>query len=673
MRDFVNKLTQQPATTSDALSVIFGSSSARVAEALADLNRPRFRIGFWPIVSSAAPETAMGIATVLASLIECWKEVRVYRLFACIEGSPADYMWSIDRSQFGVDDWGLDGLDENVAIWGSLDWGADQWKLTLQVESDWSGDSEDINILEYVADSVGKLLTALPGVVGDVVDLIGVGQPSTSIPTFRLISENEELRKFLAQLFHWELNLWLHLWGQPWDEETIISDVDKMVQTGQLLGDEFAAWSVSSALARAMLPMFEPINELLVPVVDEVVSAFADSAVLPLLLATGLFRLRQAEMAFDLLEQTLETHSSHPELWLGMAELYRQGGYYTEAISSYQRAIENDATNAELYTRYGELLLALASQGWGIESFILVGPGQRTADLMALEAIEAFQAVLELEPANINALYRQVMLLTDLEDTRLWPAFQRLVNIDDSGEPVRNVIDSLYHLDDISPAIQILEDSVRKNLERSDLYLSLGAAYLVAENEQQAQTVLEKASQLTDDDAAQAEIDRLLLAASDPRFESRLGEITDLVASGSSPSIRDVDFLEAILEKAPKFSEGYLLLAKAYQTWKEPNAVLETLLDAQRNLPDDPDILVMLAQVLWESSEQELALDYLNRGLAVNPQHVPLLSLTGRYLFENGQADAAKIFLTRAEAISPRHPILNAVRTHIARIQGQRE
>jgi len=674
VREFVNKLIQRPVTTSDALSVIFGSSSARFAEALADLNRPRLRIGFWPIVSSSAAETAMGIATVLALLIEHWQEVRVYRLFVRIEGDSTDYSWSIDRSQFGVDDWSLEGLDENIAIWGLLDRGDDQWNLTLQIESDLAEDSEGVSILEYKADTIGKLLAALPGAAGDIADLIEAGDPKGVIPIYQPISENEEeLRKFLAQLFQWELRLLLHLWGWSWDEAAMIGEVDDLVQRGQMLGGEFAAWSVSSAIARAILPMFEPIHGRLVPVVGEVIAAFADSTAPTVILATALFRLRQTEMAFQLLEQALETQTPRVELWLGVAELYRQGGYHTEVIDSYQRAIENDATNAELYTRYGEVLLALDSQGWGIETFILVDSGQRTTDLMALEAIEAFEAALELDPTDINALYRQVIQLTDVENGRLWPAFQRLVDVDDSGEQVRSVIDSLYHLDDISPAIQILEDSVYKNPERFDLFLNLGAAYLVAEKEKQAQAVLEKARQLTDDADVHAEIDRLLLAAGDRNFEGRLGEITDLVGAGSSPSIRDVDFLEATLEKAPKFGEAYLLLAKAYQIWKEPDAVLETLLDGQRNLPDDPDILVMLAQVLWESDEQELALDYVNRGLGVNPQHVPLLSLTGRYLFENGQEDAARIFLARAEAISPRHPALNAVRTHIARVRGQSE
>jgi tetratricopeptide (TPR) repeat protein len=289
---------------------------------------------------------------------------------------------------------------------------------------------------------------------------------------------------------------------------------------------------------------------------------------------------------------------------------------------------------------------------------------------MTWEAIEAYEAALETDPSNLNALYRQVMLLADMDEARLWPRFARLVEADESGEQVRSAIDSLYHLDDISPATHALQDAADRGKDRHDLYLNLAAAYLVAEKGALARAALEKARSLTQDEDALREIERLLLAARDPDFEARLGEITDLVNAGSSPSIRDVDFLEDTLEKAPRFGEVYLLLAKAYQLWGEPDAVLETLLDAQKKLPDDPDILEMLARVLWIAGEQKLAFDYLNRGLAANPQHIPLLSLTGRYLFENGQEEAARAFLARAEMIGPRHPALNDARVHIARLRG---
>ena len=671
MREFVTKLMQQPLAKADTLSTAFGATSARVAEALADLNRPRLRIGVWPIVSQGDAEVAMGVATVLGFLLDRWREMRTYRLFARLEDTPENYQWSINLSQFTVDDWQLEGLDENVAIGGVLEEKNGGWKLKLEVENDLVDDT-DTQVIEWEGHTLAELLIVLPGRVSDFASFVGAGQPRAIIPLYNSVANNDaELKLLLTRLFQWELKLLLHLWGSLWDDTEIVTEIDNLLQAGRMCQGEFAAWSVSNAIARAMLPMFEPINEVLVPVVDEVVSSFSGSVLPTTILAPALFQAGQGRTAFELLEQGIETYTDNASLWLTLAELYYQGGYFREAVDTFQRAIEEDATNTSLYTRYGEMLLALDSQGWRVEEFILANPELRDVNPITLETIEAFQAALELDPTNLSAIFLQVIQLVDIEnDPRLWPTFQKLVQLDDTGERVRNAIESMYHLDDITPAIHALDAATEQETERYDLYLNLAAAYLVAEKEEAAKVALSKARTLSDNLSVQAEIDRLMLAAGDPNFESRLGEITDLIGNDSTLSSRDIDFLEVILERAPRFSEVYVLLAKAYQTWNEADAVLETLLDGQRILPDDPDILEMLARTLWTSGEKELAFDYINRGLAQYPQHVPLLTLTGCYLFENGQEEAARVFLARAEVISPRHPALNEARVYIAKMRG---
>jgi tetratricopeptide (TPR) repeat protein len=668
--ELADKLKQQPEVAKAGLSVIFGSSSAGIAQASADLNRPRLRIGLWPILSSDAPETAMGLASVLAYLLERWQDVRLYRLIARVEGEPANYLWSLEQSQFRVDDWQLEGLDENIGVWGVLNKHDTRWKLTLEIESDLFEETEEVKTVTVEAEGLGQLIEALPGVASSVAEIIEAGEVQVIAPPVytSVTGADEKLNNLLVQLFQWELNLLLHVWGKQQTDDKALKDADELLNTGVEVGDEFAAWAVSSAIARAMQPLFDPMPDLLAPIAKEVAASFPDSVFSAILLATALFRVNQVEAAYAMLEERAEAHPNSTEAWLALAELYRQGGYINEAVDTFQRAIEADAVSTVLYTRYGDLMVALDSQGWSVEEFILLNPQRRAADLMAWEAIEAYRAALELDPSNINALYRQTMLLADRQHESLWPVFRKLVEVDKTGDRVRSVIDSLYHIDDITPALQALEGSVQREPDRSDLYINLAAAYLVAEKGKLAEAALEKARSLTDGEDVHAEIDRLLLSARDPDFETRLGEITDLVSAGSSLSIQDVDFLEATLEEAPQFSEAYLLLAKAYEVWGDTDAALETLLDGQKHLPDDPDILERLARLLWEQGERKLAFDYLNRGLATNPQHVPLLAVTARYLFENEQEDAARAFLVRAEAIAPHHPALNETRIYIAKM-----
>ena len=80
----------------------------------------------------------------------------------------------------------------------------------------------------------------------------------------------------------------------------------------------------------------------------------------------------------------------------------------------------------------------------------------------------------------------------------------------------------------------------------------------------------------------------------------------------------------------------------------------------------------LLARLLRESGQDELAINYLEKALDSNPRSVPLLAAMGRYLFEDERDDAARTFLMRAEAISPRHPALREAKAHIARLLNLR-
>jgi hypothetical protein len=75
----------------------------------------------------------MGLVTVLGYLLERWPDVQVYRLFVRAEELREDYVWTIPDSQFSVDDWQLDDLDENIAVWGRCGRSADSWSLQVEV------------------------------------------------------------------------------------------------------------------------------------------------------------------------------------------------------------------------------------------------------------------------------------------------------------------------------------------------------------------------------------------------------------------------------------------------------------------------------------------------------------------------------------------------------------
>src|SRR5690606_756642 len=374
----------------------------------------------------------------------------------------------------------------------------------------------------------------------------------------------------------------------------------------------------------------------------------------------------EAEAVRDL-QRAASQWPDRVDLRLGLAELYRRSGYAQEMIDTLQQAIEANVTGASLFFGYGGLLAQLRQRATVINRFALIDARDRQLVRMVEEAAAAYEAGLELEPQRADMLQRLVLMLVDLGDERLWPSFERLVELDKTGEQVRGVVESFTLLEDFAEGIDVLEAAVAAHPDRADLRVNLAMALLLADEPDAAGEQLEQAQELTDDSPLMAEIERLFLAVDDPEFEIRLGEITELVEAGKGLPQRDIAYLEDAIDNAPLFLAPYLLLARAFINQNQADRALEVLLDAQQNLPDEPEVIELLARLLWDSGEKDLALDYLNNGLAVHPDDVPLLALAGRYLFEQEQDAEARALLARAESLNPRNRVLREVQSFIAR------
>ena len=128
-----------------------------------------FRVGLWPITSETEPETGMGIDLVLSALLEQWPSVCVYRLVAQVSGTPSNYQWKITDTQFGVNDWEIEGLDENVAIWGNFETQKDGIHLKLEVEDDARQDDSVLE-LKYDSATLGEMLNQLPDIATKIMN-----------------------------------------------------------------------------------------------------------------------------------------------------------------------------------------------------------------------------------------------------------------------------------------------------------------------------------------------------------------------------------------------------------------------------------------------------------------------------------------------------------------------
>lgn len=651
-------------------TAIFGTAGT-VRHALTPGTLP-VRIGLWPILSTEQPETAMGVLLMLGYLLERYRNIRVYPLLARTEGDPAAYSWDIAQSQFDVDDWQLETLDDNVGIWGTLKNGV----LTLNIESDLASapgtNTDDVITHTYPAPDLPQLVRSLPDIAAEIAGMLDFTELRLLAPGYAADQWNaDDLRQALEQLFRWELSLYLSLWGHTWTPQDQTTQAETLINASRNLGD-LGAWIASQGIARALI-FADSADEPLLSTVDTLITRFPDSSIPAALISTALFESQQVQEAFNLLEEEIEAERGDRDIYLTAGMLYRAGGRIAEAVDVFQVAIEEELADPVIYRQYAELLVAMEYSGLDIEAYVMIDPDAIPDNLLIWEAVEAYEAALKLAPDGVDLRAAQLIQLAELEgaDDRLWAGFRQLVEQDRTGESSQAVIDALQSREDLQPAIDILDSVLTKNPDRVDLHLHLASLYAYSDESEAAQRHLNIARQLTDDPVVLADIERLNLIAEAPEFEMRLGEITDVVNAGGQVQVEDVEFLEAIIEKVPTFAEAYLLLARAYNAWSEASTAIETLLDGHKQLPDDPDIIALLCETLWKSGEEDLALSYLSKGLNKNPNHVPLLALAGQYLFESGQEEAARAYLMRAEAFAPRDPVLIRVRQYIGRTLNQ--
>lgn len=647
-------------------TAIFGTA-ASLRQSLA--TRPPIRIGMWPCISADAPNTAMGLVTALSVLLERWSAIRVYRLFVHAEGEGDSIDWEAAETQFTVDDWQLDGLDENVAIWGTLQRADEGWLLTLEIENDLIEHQENV-LLTYTAPTLKTMFNTLQQIANDVAaELQAFGVVSGAVDEQIELVDEQALVVLFEALFDWQKNLVLYLWGKPYIEERFLEQYDALVRAAVNTLSTLGSWSAAGVVSHTMQPGYGAAAEALLPLVPDLVKDLYRGQLVPSFITAGLFRMGQVQEAYRLLEEALAQDESNVHAWLTLGDLYLRGGRLADSLDTFQRAIEADVVNSTLFVRYANLLLALDAQQWPVKEFVLIDPDAVDDDLVLWEAVEAFAEALRLEPERKDILQQMLLRLIEVgADERFWDGFERLVTLDQDGELVRNVIDSMYDIEDVERGVDALEALIGQSPTRADLHINAAILLLLAEDGDAAGGMLQKARALTDDSDTLADIDRLMLSAEDPEFEPRLADLSAIIDAGNALDVADVEYLESVLEQVPTFAEGYILVSRAYGAWNEDATALEVLLDGHKHLPESVEIIVPMARLLWDAEQDELALTVLEKGLQAHPSDVSLLSLMGLYLFESERDEEAKVYLAQAENVAPNHPDLEKVRVRISQM-----
>ena len=647
---------------------IFGSAAGLAQSIQTD---EQFRISVYPVVCNDLPEIAMGLASCLCYLLEQYQDMRVYRCFARIAVDDSGVEVTRDDFQFAVSDWELEGLSDNVRIWGTLERSANGFMLQLSLDLSLLELDSDSDTLEYRFESLTDAVSALPNVASDINGKLGGGSREQAIISYTPLAPTaDEVVGILELVFDWNLDVYLTMWAVDWQEPDIREQLNEVAELCRKYQNEFAFWCLGMIARQVMQPGLESIGDIVAELVEQSFTVTGDSAPGAAAAALGFSSLGYVQRAVEFLDPHLNSDAD-AGIWNSMIDIHLEAGKIDEAIDTNQRALEYGLEHAALYWRYAQLLITAEANDWSVEDVLLIEPDEHDEEEhIQLEIANALKLYLAHRPDDLSALQLALTYMIDTEDEEVWIHFERLVQSDDSGLYTGDIIDRLLDIEDHDQAYDLLEEYLDANpfayVFRAQLALADSDMQLAADTIEECRS---RFSQMDED--LELELQHLELRVKLPSFEEDFAEIkVTLNANRLVPENR-VELLEQAIEIAPKMIDLYLLLSRCYRSWKDNESAYEVLQEAERKAGAHPQIELGLAQILWMRNEQTEAVSKLNTALELFPSDVYLLIQLANYLIENGQFDDARAYIALAETIAPSHRAIWQVRRLVAQKMAQ--
>ncbi|MBV6435766.1 MAG: hypothetical protein AELANPGJ_01009 [Anaerolineae bacterium] len=357
-------------------------------------------------------------------------------------------------------------------------------------------------------------------------------------------------------------------------------------------------------------------------------------------------------LAIELLEAAVEGVEMAPvSTWLALARVYGAARRPDLAIATLQSALEQRPDDPELLRAYGQQLIA--HHELEVVDQSAFGDGSAEADVEALEALERALRASTDQQDRLTTLFLLVQGAVDVDSEVVWEYFSRLSQEDRAGRLADAALSALLVRDDFERAVAPAEQAANTPEASARVWRNYAFAAYHAGHLSEAKQAALTAAKLSESGPERGEI-QLIAAYSESRGAEQLfSELADRIAAGREATERDLEFLEWLVEHAPDYLEGYIVLARAYANQEEPSTALEVLLEAHKQVGDVPQLLNELTDLLIDDEDLSVALDYVERALAADPQHVPSLVRAARITYLLGDVDGAKVFLRQAHTLSP--------------------
>lgn len=222
-----------------------------------------------------------------------------------------------------------------------------------------------------------------------------------------------------------------------------------------------------------------------------------------LMLSRAYLQQKNIKAAGRLLESAIARGVDEGKIYAGLAEVYKAGGYFENAIPAMRRAIEREPENEFYRAQYGLLLIdskapaaavvrleeALKEFPNSARLWLALGIAQQIEGKMT-EARESFEKSIKLEPKSIPALaYLANSQIEQAQYVEAVKTYERALALDEQNAVLNYLLaDTLLKIPASDPVkIQNhLERAVRFDEKFSQARLTLGKFYARAEKWEQA-------------------------------------------------------------------------------------------------------------------------------------------------------------------------------------------
>ena len=728
--NFLTRFEDEPANTT-APSAIFGTVGQMSDAVRADAD---VRIAFYPCIvdDQAQIDVVMGLWKLLQLSAGRGAGYESYFIAARVDdgnGDEIDDEDDIDSetsdasaatsdasavtldSQFTVDDWQMESLNETVLVWGSLthDDGVTGVTLTVSIDDD-AGEGDDEVTLTYSAPTVAELVSHIPQMKRDLLSALDVETTASLSPTDDALAQlaasaAPSVSAMLASLFEWERALFLLAGGYDDDEDPFEPMLRRFIAALAKLPADLQVLVLGHILYQTSYNSVADIGEMTLDVIYEAVMMETVSDRLNVPIAASEYELGYVENAFETMQDAISSNPGELVFYTGYASLLSRSGYHAEAANLLRTgvlmaqsgsestnvpatAVDRPSTRTQVALLWQYARQLATAQGLFVDDnapkgYVFIDAGDDSYENVHDEIIATYNQLLTLLQADAAAdeIYTQVVLSKllyqiddagEVYDESVYRGdFERLMQADQTGGLILNIVQTGEYEIDPHPLLQALQ-SVPHPQTIEYQFAEAILLHLVELNGQSLAlfdlilTDLESQDRDRDAILLRQDVEAWRLRALDPEVEMRLGQIEVELQQERQIGGDDILLLEKVLEEAPYYYQGYLLYAHAVALQGLHDTAVQTLEQAIERYPLDTQAYNLSAQYLEAMGHTDEALIMLQKGLDFAHNNVSLLVTTCRILFDHNQRDAAREYAAFAERVAPRSNEVATLKRYIA-------